>query len=367
MNDIRIAIIDPVGKKAGLDSYDLNLANAFNSKGFQTMIVSNFRNDSELVVNHFDFHFRKGRIHIPRLIYQFIKALRKAKKTKIKFIILHVFHSSVLDYIFIWLTKKMNFKASIILHDAESLIKRKRKSYLKKCIQLSENVFVHNSFVHSKLSEMIESKELTKIKIIPHGNYLDLPNEVSKIKVYQHFNLEAEKKYILFFGMIKKSKGLEVLINAMVNVSDNVHLIIAGRTRDVDFNMYVSMIEKLNLSNRIHGFIRYISNEERNMLFSISDICVLPYHQIYQSGVMIMAMSYGVPVIVSDLSPNQTIINNMNGVPFKEGDSKELAIKISSLLSDPEQMKKIALNAKQHVSLHHSWDKIADEIIDAIN
>ena len=168
--------------------------------------------------------------------------------------------------------------------------------------------------------------------------------------------------------MIKKSKGLDVIINAMKNIHSDVDLIIAGRTRDIDFKDYSFQIEKLKLNQRIHPIVRYITNSERNMLFNFVDLVVIPYRQIYQSGVILLAMSYGIPVIASDLQANKSfIVDNINGILFKDSNSSDLAEKINLIIGDDEKIKSISKNAKDFVAIYHDWNKIGDEFYKILN
>ena len=197
--------------------------------------------------------------------------------------------------------------------------------------------------------------------LIPHGNFIDLRINSTREEAGKYFNLNPEKKYLLFFGMIKKSKGLEVLLNAMIYINPDIDLIIAGRTRDVAFEVYNKDIERMNLSKRVHTFIRYITNEERKMFFKLSDIVVIPYNRIYESGVSIMAMSYNIPVVASDLPANTKLLDNNRGVLFKTGNSSDLADQINSLIADPTRLKSISQNAYDYIATNHSWEKISDQ------
>ena len=150
----------------------------------------------------------------------------------------------------------------------------------------------------------------------------------------------------MFFGQIKKVKGLEILLYAMSNIVemfDNVKLIIAGRVWKDDFTNYEILIKKLKLQSHLISHIRYIKNEEVDYYFKASDIVVLPYREIYQSGVLLMAMSYKKPVIVSNI-PGMTelISHGKNGLIFNNRDNLELTNCIARLLSNKVLSEKLA-------------------------
>jgi D-inositol-3-phosphate glycosyltransferase len=367
MNPLRIAIIDPVGKKAGLDHYNLSLAKSLHDKSCFVKVYSNFKSDKEAFVeSHFTFRLYSRISVLFTLIPEYISALRKAKVEKNEFVIVHLFHVSAIDYLLLRLTKYFGFNSCLIVHDIESLIYEKKKSWISRCYDLANFMIVHNEFTYAELIRKISGKNKKKVYLIPHGNFIDLPDNTKREAAAEHFNLNPDKKYLLFFGMIKKSKGLEVLIEAMKNISPEAELIVAGRTRDVSFDTYNEIIKKLNLSKRVHTFIRYITNEERNLFFKLSDIVVIPYHRIYESGVAIMSMSYEVPVVASDLPANARLLDNERGVLFKSGNSSDLSSKINSLIADLDRSRAISKNARKFIATNHGWDNISDEFINVL-
>ncbi len=359
MNIPRVAIIDTVGRKAGLDHYDLSLAKALNEKSFFVKIYSNFTHQS-FSEKCFPFLPEK-RIGIFKLLYDFVAVLRKARSEKIETVILHLFHSAVFDYALIRLTRMFKFRICLIVHDVESLVERPGSGWIKSCIRSSAVAVVHNRATYDDLL-FVAGEEIGKmVKIIPHGNYIGVVVPVDRSAALKSLSLDTGKKYILFFGMIKKSKGLGDLIHAMSLVDNEIDLIIAGRPRDVSFEEYEKMIRQLGLKKRIHTMIRYISNEERNLLFNAADALIIPYHRIYQSGVLIMGMSYRLPVIASDLSSNNLMLMENTGLLFKVGNSSDLAQKINSLFTDKRRSDSMADRGREFVAVNNSWDRIADE------
>ena len=85
--------------------------------------------------------------------------------------------------------------------------------------------------------------------------------------------------------------------------------------------------------------------------------------KIYQSGVMLLAMSYGLPVIASDLPANKLIIEDKKGILFKEGNSLDLASKINEIINDELKRKTISENAKEYVKLNNDWEKIGSQYL----
>ncbi len=110
-------------------------------------------------------------------------------------------------------------------------------------------------------------------------------------------------KTLLFFGLIKPYKGLDVLLAAMPEVLKSlpeIKLLIAGEVYG-DSSIYPDQIQSLGIGNNVESHLRYISETELGKFFARSGLCVLPYKSASQSGVIATSYSFGVPVLASDI------------------------------------------------------------------
>jgi D-inositol-3-phosphate glycosyltransferase len=352
VKNYRVAIIDPVGRKAGMDHYDLSLAIELNESEIPTVIFSNF-NSTPFTINQFRFSFGQKLINGIILLISFLICLVKCRKMQVQSVILHIFHAGWLDKLFAALVKRFGLRLIIIVHDIENSVRR--GSELKDICKKSDSIVVHNQFCKIELLKKIKTSDQHKVKIIPHGHFIDLVND-SEVKL--PFDFKEGIIYLLFFGNIKESKGLDVLLESMKILPDKVHLAIAGRDRNDYSGLYFRTIDDWNLRDRVHIIMRYITNDERNTLFRKCTIAVLPYKKIYQSGVLLMAMSYHLPVVASNLKPNQEIINEKNGLLFVSEDAKDLAAKILAM-TDTSLQNKYTASAFEFVQTFHNWKDIA--------
>jgi glycosyltransferase involved in cell wall biosynthesis len=152
-----------------------------------------------------------------------------------------------------------------------------------------------------------------------------------------------------------------------VKCPGDINLIIAGKPWKDDFSFYDELIRKYGLEIRVVKMIRFIENDEREKLFFAADVNVLPYRIIYQSGVLLMAMSHGLPVIASDLPANKEIINNgENGMLFSSEDSNDLALKIKLFFQDQSVARKLASNALATIKSDDDWHTISREYLKMI-
>jgi len=141
---------------------------------------------------------------------------------------------------------------------------------------------------------------------------------------------------ILFFGKVRKYKGLEVLLAAFEKVLSKVesNLMIVGEFYD-SIERYENLIRRHHLEGRVRIDNRYVPNEEVAAVFEQADVLVLPYVSASQSGVARIALSNGLPVIASRTGGlAETIIDQVNGLLFPPGDPQALADQILRYFGD---------------------------------
>ncbi len=353
----RTAIVDPVGKKAGLDCYNDSLAKVLNSENSIVKVYSNY--SSKYSTSIFDFSFGRSILFIPKLILSYRKTIKILKEERFDSVIIHLFKATKIDLWFLKKLKTEKIKCVCILHDIENLVsERASNGILQNCLGLVDNIIVHNLFSKKELLRLIpDLKE--RVEIVGHGDFLDLPSGVSKWEAIQKLGLTSIKRKVLFFGMIKPSKGLDVLLKAMQGV--DAELIIAGRMRKHSFSEYSKLIQPLKVKNKIILDINYITNEKRDLYFKVADIIVLPYRKIYQSGVLIMALSYKIPAVTSDLPPILEFVEDADCVHlFRDGDHEDLAVQINDLLLNEQKRKKLVENGERKLKKSNNWGSIGN-------
>jgi len=360
---MKIAIIDPVGIKAGMNCYDIGLLNALSKKGIQVFSFSNFNDQNFPHVtqfNYFLFHKQNAITVIVNYVCSYFKALIKCKKAKVSWIILHVFHTTLKDYFPFLLAKLFRIKIIAIVHDISSLTDQDNSFLKKEIYRLSTVLIVHNETSKKSIELDLSEKEKKKLHVISHGNYSEFIFETTK-DYSENFQIDLDYKYLLFFGQIKKVKGLDILLKAVPLLPNKYRIIIAGRPQKNDFTCYENMIQELNIDSRVIKVIRFITDEERDFLFKNCHALILPYRKIFQSGVLLLSMSYGLPVIASNLAANREIIkNNENGILFEDGNYTDLANKIEILFSN-NLIEKIKRNTFSTAKNQYSWSKISNE------
>lgn len=352
-----VCIVDPVGRKAGLDHYNDSLSANLRKLGTRTVVYSNYR--SEYSVKKFPFRFFRSIIFIPGILFSFYRIFKKLKADKPDYVILHLFRSSGLLLLFSRQLKKTGKKLVFIVHDVESLISQKNdQSRMNELMKMSDEIVVHNEFSENELLGIYHSAK-GKTNVIPHGDFFEIPSMITKSEARTRLGFSDTRPIILFFGMIKPTKGLDVLLKAVEDV--DALLVVAGRLRMSSFSDYSTWTEKLKAEGKLFTDIKYISNEKRDLYLKAADVIVLPYRKIYQSGVLMLALSYQLPVIASDLMPNKEHVKDFKALElFTSGDHVELSRKLNKLLSDTNLQNALKENGVELLKQKHNWTLISE-------
>jgi glycosyltransferase involved in cell wall biosynthesis len=140
-------------------------------------------------------------------------------------------------------------------------------------------------------------------------------------------SLGLDGPVMLFFGFVRKYKGLEYLIRAMPEVLRRVQvkLLIVGEFWE-DKEPYLKAIEDLGLQGNIEVVDRYVPNEEVGLYFSAADVVVLPYVDATQSAIVSLAYTFDKPVITTHVGGLPEVVSDgETGFIVPPGDSQALA------------------------------------------
>jgi D-inositol-3-phosphate glycosyltransferase len=369
---MKIALIDPVGAKMGMNHYDDGLMNALGGNGFNAYVISNYVGNFPAVQYKTFFQNR----NISRLaalgqnLSGVLRAVLFCRNQKIKWVLFHIFRGGMFDLFSLMLAKIFGLKILLIVHDIETIDTTAYK-FIKRIVlrNFHDALVVHNRYSAEKINEFTDRHPVKNMHVIPHGNYLQLAEQThTREEALLHYNLDPSQRYLLFFGQIKKTKGLDVLLEALYYSKTNYKLIIAGKLRIESFDAYQNIINKYNLQDRVIIMLRFIPDNGVNKLFSLCDAVVLPYKIIYQSGVLLMAMSFGKTVIASDLPSFKEIIQHeKNGLLFEKNNPSELAKLIDNMISGKYHLDEMSKNAKGYAEKYFSWIEIAKSYSTILN
>ncbi|MDR2913003.1 MAG: glycosyltransferase [Alistipes sp.] len=145
----------------------------------------------------------------------------------------------------------------------------------------------------------------------------DKPRVCSPHPIFDHFGarlgreeaaaqlgLDPGVRYILFFGLVRPYKGLDMLLEAFASLRRGggvpTKMLVAGEFYD-DVAKYRAQVERLGIGNEVVIHDRFVGDGEIPLWFSLADLLVLPYRSATQSGVTQIAMHFEVPMVVTDV------------------------------------------------------------------
>ncbi len=137
---------------------------------------------------------------------------------------------------------------------------------------------------------------------LPIYDCYDISSE-SPDAVRKELGIKPGQKVLLFFGYIRKYKGLDILLEAMPLIKKNhpdARLLVVGESYE-DPDIYLKLIEQLGMKDDVIFINKFIPNEEVGKYFSVADVTVLPYRSGTQSGILNIAYGFGCPVICTDV------------------------------------------------------------------
>ena len=165
-------------------------------------------------------------------------------------------------------------------------------------------------------------------------------------------------KTLLFFGLIRDYKGLDVLVRALAEVPE-ARLVVAGDPVD-PVEPARSLARELGVDGRIEWRLGFLPETEVTELMERAAAVVLPYRQLDSSGVLATAIGYGRPVVVSDVgSLGEQVREYGAGKVVPAGDSAALAQACKTLLAKPGELARAAAGAVSAAAAL-TWDSAAE-------
>ena len=234
--------------------------------------------------------------------------------------------------------------------------------------RLCDHIFVHTNAMKAELIREFGVRE-DAVTVVPFGVNNAVPNtELTTRDARQRLAIPDDAKVILFFGWIWPYKGLELLVEAFQRIAaedPRYRLVIAGKLKGGNEEYLADVqgaIQRHWSRERVIQRIDYIPDEETELYFKAADVFTLPYRQIYQSGVLFLGYSFGVPVVASDVgSLRDDIIEGVTGGLFRPGDPADLARALRAYFTSDlylglaERRPGIAHYAAER----HSWEMVS--------
>ena len=238
------------------------------------------------------------------------------------------------------------------------------KSFNRYFLKSFDGFIALSDFVLQDIKSMNKDKPAI---VISHPAYTNFNDPIDCFEARNLLQIDSDKKTILFFGIIRDYKGLDLLIDAFKYLDDSYQLLIVGEVYGKD-TKYKNQIDSNSNKNRIYFINKYIPDEDVHLYFSSADCLSLPYRSGTQSGVAAIAHKFALPVITTAVGGiSEKIDDGVNGLIINELSAQCIAekIKICTALSLKD---KLLINHKMNKGNElNQWDLFADKTLNFID
>jgi len=173
------------------------------------------------------------------------------------------------------------------------------------------------------------------LMLLPHPIYDHFGKKPSREEACRRLGLDPARKTLLFFGLIRPYKGLDILLDAFRELDDDYQLLIAGEPYG-SFDPYQTQIDALPGKDRVRAFPRYIPDSEVKDFFGAADLAVLPYRSATQSGISAIACHFELPLVVTDVGGlKSTVGERGTGIVVPQAAPGDIREAIERFFADP--------------------------------
>jgi glycosyltransferase involved in cell wall biosynthesis len=213
--------------------------------------------------------------------------------------------------------------------------------------------------VHSERGRARLTGELgidpARVHVIPHGVLAPVASPASGSPHSPPW--QTDRPVVLFLGLIRPYKGLDLLLDAWRGV-DDAELWVVGLPK-----FDISALRETAPAN-VRFVARYVTDAEMAAYFARADLVVLPYREADQSGVAFTALGAGVPLLLSDVGGFPELAATGAALTFPAGDVPALRTALRELLGDPGALAAMAERARAVAAGPYSWDAVAGRTLD---
>jgi glycosyltransferase involved in cell wall biosynthesis len=172
----------------------------------------------------------------------------------------------------------------------------------------------------------------------------------------------TDERVLLFFGFVRGYKGLDVLLDAVLESDPELryHLLVVGEFYD-DPGKYRTRLERLRERGQITLIDRYVPNEEVPLYFSAADLVMVPYLTATQSGVIQIAYAFRKPVVASSVGGiPEVVVDGVTGYLVPPGNAGAIADAVRRYFADDERDR--FADAISRESETYSWERMVETV-----
>jgi glycosyltransferase involved in cell wall biosynthesis len=196
-----------------------------------------------------------------------------------------------------------------------------------------------------------------RVHVIPHGAFAHLAGQPDPAPPPELAGL-AGRRVVLFFGLVRPYKGVDLLVEAFAGTPGDAVLVIAGMPR-----MPIAPLEQrarsLGIADRVRIVPRFVPDADVPAYFRRADVVALPYREIEQSGVLYTALAFGTPLLLSDVGGFPEIAAHGAARLVEAGSAESLRAGLAALLDDEPGRRALSAAGLALAAGAHSWEQVA--------
>ncbi len=242
----------------------------------------------------------------------------------------------------------------------------RRRAAQRRLYDRFDALVVHSQHGRARLTNEL-GVDPARVHVIPHGAFTHLAERsgsaLPPAPPPEPPPFQTDRPVVLFFGLLRPYKGIDVLLEAWRGIED-AELWIVGMPR-MDISALLADLDRVVADRsaaapaNVRFVPRFVSDAELPAFFRRADLVVLPYREIEQSGVLFTALAFGRPLLVSDVGGFAELVaaGVARGVPA--GDADALHGALAELLGDPAARASLAERARSALAGEYGWESIA--------
>jgi glycosyltransferase involved in cell wall biosynthesis len=237
------------------------------------------------------------------------------------------------------------------------------RRFLGGLVELADAVIVHCGSAVSALVAALDlpPAERERIRVVPHGHYVGrYPDHVTRAEARARLGLPDDARVVAFVGWVREYKGVAELIEDFARVDEpSLRLVVAGRAVD---EAYAARLHGLAATDpRVRLELGFVPDEELQVYLRAADVVAAPFLEIFTSGSVLLAMSFGRAVIAPRRGCVADTVDEAGGLLYDPDDAGGLEAALrASLMADLEGMGRHNAEALERFA----WPRIAAETLE---
>lgn len=197
----------------------------------------------------------------------------------------------------------------------------------------------------------------------PHPIYDHYGQLLAKSEARKHLSLRPDGQYILFFGLVRAYKGLDLMLDALALVKDQLpelQLMVVGEFYE-DEQKYVNQISNLGISDRVVLKNEFVPDADVKYWFSAADMVVQPYRSATQSGVTQVAFHFLKPMLVTNVGGLGEIVRHGQMGYAVEPEAQQIAPALEDFYLNNREKDFISVVSQEKKK--YEWSRLTEKII----